>query len=80
MTAGLTVRVAEDADLPALDRWLPTGRNDAHRAFLVRQAAGEVTYLFAWRGDAPVGVGVVRWTGRGGVTSTIAGGYISSSQ
>jgi GNAT superfamily N-acetyltransferase len=66
VTAALTVRVAEDADLPALDRGLPTGRNDAHRAFLARQAAGEVTYLVAWRGDAPVGVGVVRWTGRGG--------------
>lgn len=66
MTARLTVRVAADADLPALDRGLPTGRNDVHRAFLARQAAGEVTYLVAWRGEAPVGTGVVRWTGRGG--------------
>ena len=66
MTARLTVRVAEDADLPALDRALPTGRNDVHRAFLARQATGEVTYLAAWRGDTAVGVGLVRWTGRGG--------------
>jgi GNAT superfamily N-acetyltransferase len=66
VTAPLTVRVAEDADLPALDRALPTGRNDVHRAFLARQAAGEASYLVAWRGDAAVGVGAVRWTGRGG--------------
>ena len=66
MTARLTVRVAEDADLPALDRALPTGRNDVHRAFLARQATGEVSYLAAWRGDAAVGAGAVRWTGRGG--------------
>jgi ribosomal protein S18 acetylase RimI-like enzyme len=66
VTAPLTVRVAEEADLPALDRALPTGRNDVHRAFLARQATGEVSYLSAWRGDAAVGVGAVRWTGRGG--------------
>ena len=66
MTARLTVRVAEDADLPALDRALPTGRNDVHRAFLARQASGEVSYLTAWRGGGAVGVGAVRWTGRGG--------------
>jgi GNAT superfamily N-acetyltransferase len=66
VTAGLTVRVADDADLPALDLALPTGRNDVHRAFLARQATGEVSYLTAWRGDAAVGVGAVRWTGRGG--------------
>ena len=64
MTARLTVRTAEDADLPALDRALPTGRNDVHRAFLAAQATGEVTYLAAWRGDTAVGVGAVRWTGR----------------
>jgi GNAT superfamily N-acetyltransferase len=66
VTARLTVRVAADADLPALDRSLPTGRNDVHRAFLGRQAAGEVTYLTAWRDDTAVGTGLVRWTGRGG--------------
>ena len=66
MTAGVTVRMAEDADLPHLDRALPTGRNDVHRAFLARQVTGEVSYLAAWRGDAAVGVGAVRWTGRGG--------------
>jgi ribosomal protein S18 acetylase RimI-like enzyme len=49
-----------------LDRALPTGRNDVHRAFLARQASGEVTYLTAWRGGVAVGVGAVRWTGRGG--------------
>ena len=66
MTARLSVRVAEDADLPALDRALPTGRNDVHRAFLARQATGEVTYLTAWRGASAVGAGLLRWTGRGG--------------
>jgi GNAT superfamily N-acetyltransferase len=66
VTAPLTVRVAEDGDLPALDRALPTGRNDVHRAFLARQASGGVSYLVAWRGDTAVGVGAVCWTGRGG--------------
>ncbi len=67
MTAGVTVRVAEDADLPALDHALPTGRNDVHRAFLARQVTGEVSYVAAWRGDTAVGVGAVRWIGRGGL-------------
>jgi GNAT superfamily N-acetyltransferase len=66
VTARLIVRVAEEADVPALDRALPTGRNDVHRAFLARQATGEVTYLVAWRDDAAVGAGAVRWAGRGG--------------
>jgi hypothetical protein len=61
VTAPLTVRVAEEADLPALDGALRTGRNDVHRAFLARQATGEVSYLSAWRGSAAVGVGAVRW-------------------
>jgi hypothetical protein len=52
VTARLTVRVAAVADLPALDRAVPTGRNDVHRAFLARQATGEVTYLTAWRGGS----------------------------
>ena len=63
VTARLIVRVAEDADLPALDRALPTGRNDVHRGFPARQASGEVSYLAAGRGGAAVGVGAVRWTG-----------------
>jgi ribosomal protein S18 acetylase RimI-like enzyme len=63
----VVVRVAADADLPVLDRAIPTGRNDMHRAFLTRQAAGEATYVVAWRGSEPVGVGLVRWAGRGPV-------------
>ena len=38
--AGLTVRAAVAADLPALDEAIPTGRNDVHRAFLAHQSAG----------------------------------------
>lgn len=66
--AGLTVRLADDADLPVLDRAVPTGRNDVHRAFLARQAAGDATYIVAWRGAEPVGTGLLRWGGRGSIT------------
>jgi GNAT superfamily N-acetyltransferase len=59
------VRVATTGDLPVLDRALPSGRNDVHRAFLARQEAGDASYLVAWRGGTPVGTGVVRWAGRG---------------
>jgi hypothetical protein len=65
--APLTVRVATDADLPTLDRAMQTGRNDTHRAFLARDAADEASYLIAWRDRTPVGSGVVRWSGRGGL-------------
>jgi ribosomal protein S18 acetylase RimI-like enzyme len=61
----LTVRAALDSDLPALDRAIPTGRNDVHRAFLARQEAGDASYVVAWQGPVPVGSGVVRWGGRG---------------
>jgi GNAT superfamily N-acetyltransferase len=54
-------------DLPVLDRAIPTGRNDVHREFLRRQAAGDATYLVAWRDAEPVGSGVIRWGGRGEV-------------
>jgi ribosomal protein S18 acetylase RimI-like enzyme len=64
--AALTVRLAADADLPVLDRAIPTGRNDMHAAALRRQAAGAGSYLVAWRGEEPVGTGIVRWTGRDG--------------
>jgi ribosomal protein S18 acetylase RimI-like enzyme len=53
------------ADLAALDRAIPTGRNDVHRAFLDRQEAGDASYVVAWRGTEPVGHGVIRWGGRG---------------
>ena len=65
-TGQVTVRVAQAADLAALDLAIPSGRNDVHRSFLARQAQGHASYLVAWRGGRPVGVGVVRWTGRGG--------------
>jgi ribosomal protein S18 acetylase RimI-like enzyme len=61
------VRVARDDDVPALNRAVPTGRNDVHREYLARQAAGDATYLVAWRGTEPVGSGLIRWTGRGPV-------------
>jgi ribosomal protein S18 acetylase RimI-like enzyme len=66
VTAPLTVRVAEEADLAALDLAVPSGRNDVHRGFLARQAVGDASYLVAWRDGNAVGVGVVRWIGRGG--------------
>ena len=61
----LSVRTATAADLPVLDRVLPTGRNDIHRAFLARQRAGDASYLVAWRDAEPVGSGLIRWAGRG---------------
>jgi ribosomal protein S18 acetylase RimI-like enzyme len=63
----VVVRVAVPEDLPVLDRAIPTGRNDVHREFLRRQAAGDATYLVAWRDAEPVGYGAIRWGGRGEV-------------
>lgn len=60
---GVVVRTAVPAELPVLDRELPSGRNDVHAAFLARQAAGDAVYLVAWLGPVPVGTGVVRWAG-----------------
>jgi ribosomal protein S18 acetylase RimI-like enzyme len=60
----VTIRPAAETDLPVLDRSIPTGANDVHRAFLRRQATGDATYLVAWRGAEPVGSGVIRWAGR----------------
>lgn len=57
----MEVRVAGPADLPVLDRHLPTGRNDVHAQFLRRQAAGDAAYLVAWAGEVPLGTGIVRW-------------------
>lgn len=59
----ITVRTATAADLPALDRAIPTGRNDVHRAFLAQQETGDASYVVAWRGAEPVGSGAVRWAG-----------------
>lgn len=58
-----SVRLGTAADLPALDRAIPTGRNDVHRAFLTRQEAGDASYLVVWRGVEPIGSGLVRWGG-----------------
>jgi ribosomal protein S18 acetylase RimI-like enzyme len=59
-----SVRLGTAADLPALDRAIPTGRNDVHRSFLARQEAGDASYVVAWQGAEPVGSGVIRWGGQ----------------
>ena len=56
----VTVRVACAADVPVLDRHLPSGRNDVHATFV---AKADVTYLAAWSGEEPCGVALIRWAG-----------------
>jgi ribosomal protein S18 acetylase RimI-like enzyme len=59
----IEVRPCTAADVPVLDRCMPSGRNDVHAWFFGRQETGAVTYLVAWRGAEPVGTGVLTWEG-----------------
>ena len=64
MSRSFVVRPVTGADVPVLDRHIPTGRNDVHATFEARSRnPDEVTYLAAWVGDEPYGTGVIRWTG-----------------
>src|SRR5215207_4665232 len=64
MSRSFLVRPVVPADVPVLDRDIPTGRNDVHARFVTRSRdRGDVTYLAAWLGDEPYGTGVIRWTG-----------------
>lgn len=58
------IRPCRAADLPLLDRHLPTpGAPTRHADRFARQEAGTGTYLLAWRDGVPVGHGQVRWDG-----------------
>lgn len=60
----MRIATCAEADLAALDRHMPTGRNDVHSYHFGRQQAGEVEYLIAWiDDDIPVGQVVVTWIG-----------------
>lgn len=56
------IRPCTQHDLEALrSRWPTPGK--VHEAHYAQQAVGRVTYLVAWRGDDPLGSGVVQWGG-----------------
>lgn len=56
------IRPCTDQDLEALrSRWPAAG--DVHGKHHARQSAGHATYLVAWRGDEPLGSGMVQWDG-----------------
>lgn len=59
----ITVHVAGDADLAALEHHLPTGRAAVHAAHLACSRCGSSTYLVARADGVPVGTGAVLWGG-----------------
>jgi ribosomal protein S18 acetylase RimI-like enzyme len=59
----MRIATCTEADLVLLERYLPTGHNNAHAYHFGRQQAGEVEYLIAWIDDVPVGQGVITWGG-----------------
>lgn len=54
------------ADLEPLERDLPTGAAQVHRAHLHTQETGATAYLVAWQDGRALGSGVIRWMGPGG--------------
>jgi ribosomal protein S18 acetylase RimI-like enzyme len=82
----MRISTCTEADLAALERHLPTGRNNAHAYHFGRQQAGDVEYLIAWIGDVPVGQAVVTWAGfqeeavRDAVPDCPAIGYLGVDQ
>ncbi|GAA3295462.1 hypothetical protein GCM10020218_076540 [Dactylosporangium vinaceum] len=59
----MLIRPAREADLAALERRLPTGRNRYHDARYARQIAGHGTYLLAFVGGEPIGHASLLWDG-----------------
>ena len=58
----IEIRTCTDRDLEVLrTRW--PSRADVHGSHHARQMEGAATYLVAWRGDEPLGVGMVQWGG-----------------
>ncbi|MBV7335365.1 GNAT family N-acetyltransferase [Chloroflexi bacterium TSY] len=63
MTNNITIRPAQEIELPALNRWFPSNRPMRHRRYWQLQERGAITYLIAWQGDRPIGHGTIRWLG-----------------
>lgn len=59
----MRVATCAEADLPFLEQYLPSGRNDVHAYHFGCQQSGDVEYLIAWIHDVPVGHGVITWAG-----------------
>ncbi len=57
------VRQCAAADVEPLELHMPSRGTNVHAYFLSRQRSGEVTYLIAWVGGAPVGSAVISWAG-----------------
>ena len=68
---GVDVRPCSAADMERLRVAWPT-RDDVHRFHVGRTADGSTTYLVAWDGDEPLGVGVLNWTGPVGARARAA--------
>ncbi len=57
------VRLAEEADLEALELEAELGPPEKHRSRFLAQQRGEVVYLVAWDGTRPVGHLLLAWAG-----------------
>ncbi|GAA4534402.1 GNAT family N-acetyltransferase [Amycolatopsis samaneae] len=60
----MDIRECRADDVPLLETHLPSpGANRYHEARFRRQAEHTSTFLVAWDGARPVGVGEIRWNG-----------------
>ena len=55
----MEIRACDAGDLEVLNREWPS--NDVWEGHMRRQLTGEATFLVAWDGDEPVGVGMLQW-------------------
>jgi GNAT superfamily N-acetyltransferase len=62
-TLPVVVRAATRRDLLQLEAAFPFGPPEKHAERLDRQDRDKVVYLIAWRGDQPVGHGLLKWDG-----------------
>lgn len=61
----VAVRPLTPAELPLVERALPTEDATAHARRLAEQQSGAAIYLVAWLGERPVGHTLLRWGGSG---------------
>ncbi len=59
----MCVREVDAIDLARLERDLPSGPAQVHRAHLRSAQTGATTYLAAWQDGRARGAGVIRWSG-----------------
>lgn len=59
----MRVREVDTADLAGLERDLPSGPAQVHRAQLSSAQTGATTYLAVWQDQEALGTGVIRWSG-----------------